>query len=53
MSKTIGALDGLSSLVEEEITTSTIELDDDELNQVCGGINPQPFPPRRIPPSPC
>jgi hypothetical protein len=43
--QTVVALDKLSSRVEEEITTSTTELGDDELNQVCGGVNPQPLPP--------
>ena len=43
--KTTVALDKLSSRVEEEITTNTTELRDDELNKVCGGVNPQLVPP--------
>jgi hypothetical protein len=46
--ETTVALDKLSSRVEEEITTNTTELRDDELNKVCGGVNPQPLPPRHM-----
>jgi hypothetical protein len=46
--ETTVALDKPSSRVEEEITTDTTELRDDELNKVCGGVNPQPLPPRHM-----
>jgi hypothetical protein len=46
--ETTVALDKLSSRVEEEITTNTTELRDDELNKVGGGVNPQPLPPRHM-----
>jgi hypothetical protein len=35
--ETVTALE-LSSQVEEEFALATIELSDDELNQVCGGV---------------
>jgi hypothetical protein len=36
----------ISSQSSDRITTSRTELGEAELNQVCGGINPQPLPPR-------
>jgi hypothetical protein len=44
--ETTVALDKFSSRVEEEISTNTSELRDDQLNKVHGGLNPQPLPPR-------
>jgi hypothetical protein len=46
--ETTVALDKFSSRVEEEISTNTSELRDDELNKVYGGVNPQPLPPRHV-----
>ena len=44
--ETTVALDKFSSRVEEEISTNTSELRDDQLNKVHGGLNPRPLPPR-------
>jgi bacteriocin-like protein len=43
-----------SQMIDQELNNRTEELSDEELNQVSGGINPQPLPPRHhiIPPNP-
>jgi bacteriocin-like protein len=44
-----------SQMSDQELNNRTEELSDEELNQVSGGINPQPLPPHRcvLPPNPC
>jgi bacteriocin-like protein len=43
-----------SQMIDQELANRTEELSDEELNQVSGGINPQPLPPRHhiVPPNP-
>ena len=33
---------------ENEMNNRTDELRDEDLSQVCGGLNPQPLPPREM-----